>query len=66
MGVRLGSQGSPMGMASLMPCAVLACMKVGIPGTNGVARFCLGLRAAPGCHCLGQALTLKLGSTLWR
>lgn len=38
-GCETGLSGLPYGMASLMLCAVLACMKVGIPGTNGVARF---------------------------
>lgn len=29
-------------------------------------KVCLDLSAAPGCHCLGQALQLEFGSTLWR
>lgn len=29
-------------------------------------KVCLGLSAAPGCYCLGQALQLEFGSTLWR
>lgn len=59
-------RGSPGGLASLMLCAVLGCMEVSVPGTNGVTRL-----ASPVCQpqevivCM-QELELEVGFTSWR